>query len=231
MRYLSYLEGTKITLNSPPVPPFFFQTETWVIDKEISEHHFVATQEDLDDGLDPGQVAGKFSCHTADPTSQQVHGFIRVRKQIPTAGSEFNNASIRAAQAVPASEPNELSVMLCLKEHGSDVAPKLLGYQLTRQGEEDIVPGGYMTYVAWEKVPGESLNLQQFWNSSFQVREDIRNKFRPLWEYVSQNLTQRYFHELTAIRKLTRIGYRLSPPTSHKVIYDWDTGTMYVLCG
>lgn len=65
-----------------------------------------------------------------------------------------------------------------LKELGCDVVPDLLAYQEGKQGEDSIVPGVYITYVVWDKVPGEPLNAEEFWKLDLESRQAIRDKFR-----------------------------------------------------
>jgi hypothetical protein len=107
---------------------------------------------------------------------------MRVYKQVPIAGTEFKKASIRATQGVKSYEPTELTTLKSLQVKGCDVIPRLLRYQCDQQGEDDTVPGGFITYVIWEKVPGESLNIQKFWGYSFSEREEIRLKFREVYK-------------------------------------------------
>jgi hypothetical protein len=107
---------------------------------------------------------------------------MRVYKQVPIVGTEFKKASIRATQGVKSYEPTELTTLKSLQEKGCDVIPRLLRYQCDQQDEDDTVPGGFITYVIWEKVPGESLNIQKFWGYSFSEREEIRLKFREVYK-------------------------------------------------
>lgn len=116
------------------------------------------SQQDVTSGLGPAYVTEKFLCHPVG--SSNTLAFMRVYKQVPIAGTEFKKTSIRATQAVKSFEPTELTTLKSLQEKGCDVIPRLLGYQCDQQDEDDIVPGGFITYVIWEKVQGESLNIQ-----------------------------------------------------------------------
>ncbi|KAJ5606878.1 hypothetical protein N7537_003497 [Penicillium hordei] len=42
--------------------------------------------------------------------------------------------------------------------------------------EDDLVPGGFVTYVVWEKVPGDSFDHLKFRLRPFNEREAIRDK-------------------------------------------------------
>lgn len=45
-------------------------------------------------------------------------------------------------------------------------------------------PGGYITYLVWEKVPGDSLDRKGFWSYPISKREEIRHKFCEAYKYV-----------------------------------------------
>lgn len=102
-----------------------------------------------------GFAAGKFLCYaTEDPA--KTPAFMRIYAQLPIAGTEWSSPNARRLQAATKSI-NELVVMKRLKKMGCRVVPDLLGYQEDKQGPDDFVPGGFITYLVWQKVPGESL--------------------------------------------------------------------------
>ncbi|KAI2731856.1 hypothetical protein CBS147332_995 [Penicillium roqueforti] len=183
LEYLFGLEGTEVTLNSSPQP--LFHTDTWEIVEKLEENAEVADERDVADGLGPSD-------------------------QIPIAGTEFQKPTIRAAQAVESPDYIELIALKDLREQGCDAVPKLLGYHLGKQDEDDIVPGGYITYLVWEKVPGDSLDRKGFWSYPLSKREEIRHKF------------------CEACKKLVKCGYRPLMSVSSKIIYDWNNGEMHI---
>ena len=60
--------------------------------------------------------------------------------------------------------------------------PRFYGYCERKQGESDLVQGGYIKFVVWEKVPGESLTREYFWSLDPTAREEIRVRFRAAYE-------------------------------------------------
>lgn len=183
--FLTRLEGTTVTLNTSPDSPLHVDPTTWEIVSKVKERARIVTQRDATNGLGPAYVAGKFLCRPASHGDPNSLSFMRIYKQIPIAGTEFEKASIRAAQAVVSHEPKELTAFKRLQQNGCDVIPPLLGYQSDQQDGDDTVPGGFTTYVVWEKVPGESLKWEEFWgSSSFSERQEIRLKFHEVYEYV-----------------------------------------------
>ncbi|EKV09419.1 putative transposable element [Penicillium digitatum] len=104
-------------------------------------------------------------CHPSG--AQEPLGFLRVYKQIPWLGIELQKASVRAAQATGPFEPPELQALKQFKQQGCNVVPELLGFQSKKQDRGDIIPGGFVTYAIWKKVPGEPLDFTRFWNCTF----------------------------------------------------------------
>ncbi|KGO77738.1 hypothetical protein PITC_010080 [Penicillium italicum] len=208
-KFLTRLEGTTVTLSPSPELPLHVGPKRWEIVSEIHERANIVSQRDATNGLGPAYVAGKFLCRPASPSSPNKLAFMRIHKQIPIAGTEFEKTPIRATQAVKSYEPKELTALKSLEERGCDVIPRLLGYQCDQQDEDDIIPGGFVTYVMWAKVPGEPLDMQVFWSCSFSQRQEIRLKFREVY------------------KKLEACGY--SPlPQMRKIIYDWSTQMMHL---
>ncbi|CAG8903447.1 unnamed protein product [Penicillium egyptiacum] len=115
LQYLPGLKGAKVTLDSPPGPPFYIPPKTWQIVK-LDESANVADERDIADGLGPGYVAGKFLCQPAGSDDQQKLACMRIYKQIPTTGTEFQKPKIRAAQATEPHEPLELGALKAFKE-------------------------------------------------------------------------------------------------------------------
>ncbi|KAJ5836527.1 hypothetical protein N7447_002553 [Penicillium robsamsonii] len=193
---LSSLEGTQITMNSPPQPPINFMPETWEIVEEIEEDTVTQSEQNFIDGQGPAYVAGRFLCRPSG--AQGPFAFLRIYQQIPWLGTELRKASVRAAQATGPFEPPELQALKHFKQQGCNVIPELLAYQFEKQDKEDIIPGGFVTYVIWKKVPGEPLDFTRFWNCTFSERQNIRVKFRHIYEHISgfKDATNRFLNKV-----------------------------------
>ncbi|OQE88597.1 hypothetical protein PENNAL_c0016G06596 [Penicillium nalgiovense] len=178
-------EWTTATLNQSPESPLNIVDvgpSRWAIVSKVQERTNIMSQRDVTNGLGPVYVTEKFLCYPIG--SSNTLAFMRVYKQVPIAGTEFKKASIRATQAVMTYEPTELTTLKSLQEKGCNVISRLLEYQCDQQDEDDTVPGGFITYVIWEKVLGESLDMKNFWGYSFSEREEIRLKFRVVYNLV-----------------------------------------------
>ncbi|RLL97786.1 hypothetical protein CFD26_106189 [Aspergillus turcosus] len=194
------LEGTDVTLDSP-------SHQTWVIDKKLSERREWMTQQEVTDGLGLPFAAAKFLCHRKENPSKKA--FMRIYLQIPVIGTIYQSPQIRRKEAAQPQPHRELTTLKALKELECDVVPDLLAYQEGEQGEDSIVPGGYITYVVWDKVPGEPLDAEEFWKLDLGSRQAIRDKFRE------------------AYPKLRKCGYLPRMSTMSKIIYDKATGNMH----
>lgn len=96
--------------------------------------------------------------------------YMRVYQQIPILGTEGAKTSVRAQQATTADPYPGLEALMAVKKLGCDAVPTRLGYGQGTQQADDIVPGGYITYVIWDKVPGDFLTQEQFWNRTMAHR-------------------------------------------------------------
>lgn len=184
MEYLTDLEGTQVSFDAFAKPPFNFPAQKWTILKKLSEESNRLTKEDIATELGPSDTVGKFLCRPANEKDDGRRAFLRIYQQVPIAGTETKKASIRASQAAdtPPDYP-ELIAFRTFMKLDCDVVPRLLGYQHCQQDHDEGVPGGYITYILWEKVAGESLNLTEFWRLRLADRKTIRNKFRQVYMY------------------------------------------------
>lgn len=188
-QFLVDREGDRITTQAKEEADdcLALPARTWVITEGLEERAIIMTQHDMDLQRGEGWTAGKFLCYdAADP--QKTPAFMRIYAQLPIAGTEWSRPSTRAQQAAT-KKITELVVFKLLKKLGCAVAPDLLGYQEEKQGPGDTVPGGFITYLVWEKVPGESLDYEEFWKMSLRSRNAIRAKFRKVYPYVPLHYT------------------------------------------
>lgn len=155
---------------------------SWIITEKLSERAVHLTQEDVEMGVGSPMTVGKFLCHLEEDPTQIA--FMRIYYQIPITGTEDANLATLAQQIQPHEVCGELEAFRLLMSQGCSSVPRFLGYCEKAQGEHDLVPGGYVKYLVWEKVPGEPLTEEFFWSLDALVREDIRAKFRVAFESV-----------------------------------------------
>lgn len=178
LEFLQGVEGTEVTLDSSTEPPFYFPRQTWVIVEKLEEWQSRSTKDETE-SLGDSLVAGKFLCHRVEDPSKLA--FMRIYVQIPYIGSELIKAEERAKQAAPPFEFIELTALKTFKLQNCTAIPDLLGYQHGVQDSDGLVPGGYITHLVWDKVPGEPLRKEIFWQMDFSRREEFRARFREIY--------------------------------------------------
>ena len=123
----------------------------WIVTEKINEVSLFMTQDEIKDGSNPGFAAAKFLCYSKDdPTKKPA--LIRIYRQIPVLGIEWANPEIRASQAVPLLNHNELKAFKKFRICAYAAVPRLLGYTEQKQGGHTIIPNGASTILVWEKV-------------------------------------------------------------------------------
>ncbi|CEJ58676.1 hypothetical protein PMG11_07325 [Penicillium brasilianum] len=181
---------------------------SWIITKKLSENAVHLTQKDADMGCGPPMAVGKFLCYLEeDPTRI---AFMRIYYQIPITGTEDADLATLAQQIQPPQVCGELEAFRLLMSQGCSSVPRFYGYCEKQQGEHDLVPGGFVKYVVWEKVPGEPLTAEFFWSLDLGTREDIRVHFRAAFE------------------EMLRCGVKPDMSRISKIIYDQSTGNVRI---
>ncbi|KAJ5164895.1 uncharacterized protein N7500_006725 [Penicillium coprophilum] len=195
-----------LSFSGSPLPPGVGRS--WIITEKLSERAIHLTQEDLDMGSGSPMTVGKFLCYLEEDPAQIA--FMRIYYQIPITGTEDADLATLAQQIQPHEVCGELEAFKALMSQGCSSTPRLLGYCERTQGEPDLVPGGYVKYLVWEKVPGEPLTEELFWSLDPLVREDIRAKFQAAFEEV------------------LRCGVKPQQSRISKIIYDQSTGDVRI---
>ncbi|CEJ58336.1 hypothetical protein PMG11_06995 [Penicillium brasilianum] len=190
-------------LESPPS-----KACSWIITEKLSESALYLAQDQVNMGAGPPMTVGIFLCYLEEDPAQIA--FMRIYYQIPITGTEFANLATRAQQGRPGRICGEHETFQVLMRQGCSVVPRFLGYDEKMQGQSDLVPGGFIQYVVWEKVPGESLTEELFWSLDRPTRDDIRAKFRAAYEEL--------------------LRYDVAPQLSRisKIIYDHSTGDIRI---
>ena len=111
--------------------------------------------------------------------------FMRIYIQVPHRTTEIDDPDTRGQQATTYTPP-ELNAYLDLTKERSCNTPKLLGYKSGTQDFSGLVPGGFITWLVWEIVPGLRLGDRNgagpFWCLESYEREQVRellNKVLP----------------------------------------------------
>ncbi|KAJ5135190.1 uncharacterized protein N7515_004468 [Penicillium bovifimosum] len=71
-------------------------------------------------------------------------------------GTISSSPEVRAQQAISQRTHTELQALAPLDAENCTAVPRLLGHAERLQGTDDLGPGGYINYVAWERnIAGE----------------------------------------------------------------------------
>lgn len=186
---LPKLIGETITTCSwKPLDSDIYPPRDWVVIEKLSERQTPITPKDFANGMGPAYTAGKYLCHLAGAGNEKKQAFMRIYKQIPLAGTEIDNVKSRGEQASKPRKHLELNALKHLTENRCSATPRLLGYETGKQNKNDCVPGGYIMYIVWEKVQGDSLDPMEFWSLPNNQRESIRAKFKAAYLFVTKKL-------------------------------------------
>lgn len=115
--------------------------------------------------------------------------------QIPMKGTALSRSETRAKQAstrTPVELTALITALITFSSRKSKITPALLAYKEDKQDQDGLVPGGYITYIVWEVVPGVQLGdgftpkdgNSPFWSFSREERDVIRDVFKQEYPYV-----------------------------------------------
>lgn len=94
-----------------------------------------------------------FTCRSVSNPEQEA--FVKVYKQVPHVGTEFDSHQARRAQAGEKTHA-DIDAYKRFMEAQASYPPVCLGHKVERQDYSDCVPGGggYIHYIAFSKMPG-----------------------------------------------------------------------------
>jgi hypothetical protein len=163
--------GNIITLDQPHSHP-----SKWRILEILHENEY----QKYEGADEPSYASILLSCQEVDGSRRQ--SFMRVVMQVPFFDTEHKGSIGREEQATTFRTPEFLAFMT-FAQRNSTVTPHLLGYREDKQDGLGLIPGGFMTYYAWEVVPGEPLGdytgeATRFWTLDREDRDKIRAAFK-----------------------------------------------------
>ncbi|KAJ5608929.1 hypothetical protein N7528_009496 [Penicillium herquei] len=142
----------------------------WKILEVINEHDHQLDEEDIniEDKIFSFTTTRLHCCRLDAPGTRAD---MRVYLQVPWTNTEFESPVVMNSDPVV-----------------SRFTPRLLGYEVTKQGNEGYVPGGFHTIIVWERVPGKKLGDEEAWGESMlqspfwklkrPLRDEIRTQFK-----------------------------------------------------
>ncbi|CAG8001467.1 unnamed protein product [Penicillium nalgiovense] len=190
-------EGGKVILDKP-------SSSKWVIGKLVNTHSYQSDETHV-----PSYACAQFECVNA---TTQEECFMRIYVQVPFTGYEHADRHTRAQQASKFTPP-ELDAYRFLTDNGSQNTPKLRAYKQDTQDTNGPIPGGHITWIVWQKVPGKCLgdirNATVYWGLKAIERKCVRDAF------------------LQELPKITKMGYFPHHLSPRNLIWNKVNGALY----
>jgi serine/threonine protein kinase len=110
--------------------------------------------------------------------------------RIPYIDTEFKSAEVRKAQADSnqfTDFKNEIAALRKLASNGSKHSPHLVDVLHAKQGDDGMVPTGFISYVLMTWCPGFPLPERGYFFKPQSEQNAIRQAFKQAWKYVNSN--------------------------------------------
>lgn len=141
----------------------------WKLTEKISENIGLLSKKECEDYQATSSSIAVFECHRSSDPTQKAE--VAIYMQIPNKGTQALPPDMRRRQAsdeVPKSFQEELEAYKRLAEHQIDFTPQLIGFKHEKQDVHGLVPDGFISYMAYTKVPGIALggNIYRYGDGS-----------------------------------------------------------------
>lgn len=154
---------------------------------------------------------------------------MRYYKQIPIEGTEAEPPTTRAEQAKFFC-PIELKHLRTLTQKGSTITPRVLDSKEDKQDNTGFVPGGFVTWVVWEVVPGLQLGNDvgsaPFWGLGRDERDAVRQAFQESIWFVALMPFPLAHTNTYCNSKLEIWGHLPYPEHAKNLVWDSTTGSL-----
>lgn len=141
-----YELGRLFTLASP-------KPSEWTIIEELTQQISQKDEADIEDGSMPSYACATF-CVRNDLNADEA--FMRVYLQVPNNGTVRSPRAARAKQAAPGYH-EEFEAMMTFYDAKSTITPALIAWEVGDNGDDGLVPNGYVIQFVFECVPGVRL--------------------------------------------------------------------------
>jgi len=159
------------------------ETATWVLDQKLDEKSSQRTKERSIPPHDPCFAWAVFSCKRKDGQGEKCA--VKIWIQIPYTGTELESAQSRRAQAqggFPSSCMETAKALCLLRDNKSEHSPSYITIIETRQGDNGLVPAGFLIYTFMTWCPGVPLLAKDYNSKPKEERDTIRHAFKEAWD-------------------------------------------------
>ncbi|GIK04656.1 hypothetical protein Aspvir_008739 [Aspergillus viridinutans] len=136
-------------------------TSAWKLTVKINENIGLLSKQESEDYQATSSSIAEFECHRSSDPTQQAR--VAIYMQIPNKGTQALPPDMRRRQAsdeVPKSLQEEHEAYERLASH--HFTPQLVGFKHEKQDVNGLVPDGFVSYIAYTKVPGVALGLRTY---------------------------------------------------------------------
>ncbi|CAI7625917.1 unnamed protein product [Penicillium viridicatum] len=200
-----------------PGSTFLFEKPTisaWSIREKQSQHNYQREEWDLESG--PSTAEATFHV-------QQDHGptaYMRVYMQVPHPSTEFEPREVRRRQAALCPH-HEVNALKCFHQEHATMTPALLGIGEELQGDDDVVPGGFIVYMVFRHVPGFRLADDQGAPVPGYPLHTFFRKFKPAErDKIRDEFDKNY-------PRLAELNWSLHEPWADHLVWDPDSSKLW----
>lgn len=188
----------------------------WRIHEKVSQHNHQRTEDNLD--YRPSSAEAKFLVEDESNTSGPL-AYMRVYMQVPHPLTEFEPREIRRRQAdlCPHSEVDALQFF---HKQNATMVPALLGFKEELQDNDGIVPGGFIVYMVFQRVPGVRLADDHVgFNPGFPLP-----KFFQIFNRAERDKVREEFEK--GYVRLARLNYKPFSPWATHLVWDAESSKL-----
>ncbi|KAF7122686.1 hypothetical protein CNMCM5793_000796 [Aspergillus hiratsukae] len=202
----------------------------WKLTEKISENIGLLSKKEFEDYQATSSSIAVFECHRSSDPTQQAE--VAIYMQIPNKGTQALPPNMRRRQAsdeVPKSLQEELEPHERLAGHRIDFTPQLVGFKHEKQDVDGLVPDGFVSYMAYTKVPGVALgeDIYRYGDGSdipdVNVASDARSTRKPGKRITRYHIPEGLFWTMRRIeRDLIRAKFNViyrSAPSNYRLAY------------
>ncbi|KAJ6186565.1 hypothetical protein N7519_007866 [Penicillium mononematosum] len=196
-----------------PGSTFLFEKPTisaWSIREKQSQHNYQREEWDLE--VWPINSRGNIP-RSAGPWSNGIYA-------IPHPSTEFEPREVRRRQAALCPH-HEVNALKCFHQEHATMTPALLGIREELQGDDDVVPGGYIVYMVFQHVPGFRLADDQGAPVPGHPLHTFFRKFKPAERAKIRDEFDKNYP------KLAELNWSLHEPWADHLVWDPDSSKLW----
>ena len=133
-------------------------------------------------GVVPPERRILYRCRRLSPSAEtsphEDHDqfIMKIKVQIPDS-TDTNNPASDPQPTHSDATSHELSALKIFRDAETDCGPRLVAFDSQLQGQEGLLPGGYVSCTVMSTLPGKSLFDLGYWSLEAEDRAEIQQRF------------------------------------------------------